>query len=452
MRSSWCACLLVLIVSPGGSRAQGIRDPIEVPPRFYSVQIGAYPTMAEAQARCSEFESLGYSPLFIFETERWKHVLFGRFELHADALLYKRYFRRSGLVPDAWERVFDNTAGEVTTQNRGRLGSAFNRDARPFQPGPAAQIVWPHVEPYAAPASREKILDAAGGTLGIPTSATAQDLLNRAYLHIADGERQEALELQSLVASGEVPADPTTRLQACWDAARSFHALGQVADAYQAFRELETICPSLEDRAACRVEQVGLLMELAEREIGSHEQVRRAALQALAAYPGSSTALLHRRSTLELMFLETYARQPEPDYATASRLGEAFIERYSQQQDPVYQRELFSALWQTGWYHQRQGSEEAAMRCYSRVIDECPPDLAHFAGHNPRSAAMLGLAHIARSQGDEAECQQILRDVIELYPEDLGARRTRALWPWLESTLEPSFANPRSAEQIKEAP
>jgi tetratricopeptide (TPR) repeat protein len=407
--------------------AQDIRDPVGDSRGFYAIQVGAYLDLPDAEARQDEFEALGYSPVWIQETDTWKRVFFGQFEFHVDAIVFKRDLRRGEIAPDAFERYFAEGSGLSLEEHTGPLTPVF---ATPVAPSPEAMAAAERADDLVLQGNEALRADDISGAQDLfsavvsdtslaGTQAQAEASLRLGYLALRTGDRETAHTHLWPVANGDLPADKAMRTETQLVVARLLHIRGDRVTAYQAFQEIGASTQSEDVQTECDVECVGLAMELAESRIGTHREVRRRARQAFAQTPESSTDLIHRRSTLELMFQETYSRQPEPDLETAVRLGEEFIARYSALGEDAPLREIAAAMHQTGTNYLRLGDEEQALRFYSRVADEIPQDVEHFAGIDPHAQAMIGIARVAEMQGANSVAHQMLEDAIELFPEDI---------------------------------
>ncbi|MBN1475368.1 SPOR domain-containing protein, partial [Candidatus Sumerlaeota bacterium] len=118
----------ILFLAPLPLAAQSIEDTVAPSHGFFAVQIAACETLSEAHALVREFETRGYDPVWILDTETWKHVLIGRYEFHLDAFVLKRDLRDSGIVPDAYERYFTWDSGLPLEQNITPLTPLFERE------------------------------------------------------------------------------------------------------------------------------------------------------------------------------------------------------------------------------------------------------------------------------------------------------------------------------------
>ena len=192
--------------------------------------------------------------------------------------------------------------------------------------------------------------------------------------------------------------------------------------AYQAWREIERFAGSEEVRRRALVATTGLMMELAESGAGTHEEVRREVARNLEILPGSD---VKNRAVLELMYSETYGRQPEPDYARSAQLQEEFLEKYTPlNEGGVVQRELNTALRQAGMFHRMAGNLETGRYYFERVLAEVPADTRdHFRGYHPHSQALLGLAILEEEAGNHAKGREYRARLVRDYPDQIAGRQ-----------------------------
>src|SRR5690606_23277109 len=147
----------------------------------------------------------------------------------------------------------------------------------------------------------------------------------------------EALALVEPVANGDVASAAPHRVMAMVRYAwlKHNHQKDRLT-AYQAYREIENFSGSEAVKIRCQVEQVGLLMELAESEKGNHQDVRDYIDRVRAEMP---EGYLKQRAVLDLMYMESYARQPERDYWTAIKYGQIFQSLHILETNPDLLRE-----------------------------------------------------------------------------------------------------------------
>jgi tetratricopeptide (TPR) repeat protein len=436
----------VASILAASSQAQDIRDPIDPPAQCHSILVGSHLELVDAEAQRTQFEALGFSPVTIVEEEIWNRVL-GEFELYVDARLHSDDLRARGLTEDGRIRTLANEDGEPLEKTTGPLTPLFHLEVSKAQELPVASLAGNPIYAELERIDSEEGDEAYRAALleELPKHDAADPIagyihVNLGILDIIDRDYTSAMAHCRAVADGEIASAASHRVMAMIRVAWLTHwdkvdRLG----AYQAYREIQQFTGSDTVRARCQVECVGLLMELAESAKGTHEEMRREARRAFATITPSSKALIQHCSTLELMYSETFSRQPEPDYATAARLGEELIDRYSAYGEDRPVREIAAALHQTGRNHKRLGDNDQAIASYNRLFSEVPLDLDHFAGINPHAEAMYGLASIAAREGGEEGLNQMLRDIMALYPDQEVSAHIRRKFPNLESSTQPSW-------------
>jgi tetratricopeptide (TPR) repeat protein len=260
---------------------------------------------------------------------------------------------------------------------------------------------------------------------------------NLGIMDLVDGNWEAALTRFWPVANGNVASAAAHRVMAMIRIAWILHHQGQRLRAYQAYREIEQFTGSDAVRARCQVECIGLMMELAESGRGTHAQMRTAAARVLSSI---SDDFVQPRATIELMVLESHARQASPDYDRALELGEAFLANCQDRMidHPELAREVGSALHQMGRWQLEMGRLEQAREMYERCLREFPASAERFAGSHPHAQSMIGLAVIAADLGDRGTHDQILRDLFEIFPEDRSVQQFRQVQPRIERDYAPS--------------
>lgn len=259
---------------------------------------------------------------------------------------------------------------------------------------------------------------------------------NLGVLDLVAGDFETALGHLGPVASGEVAAVAAHRVMAMVRVAWIWHHQGERLRAYRAYRQIAAFSARADVRARCEVECVGLLLELAESGKGTHEEVRDEARRVFTRTPRDTPALVRRASTLELMFGETYSRQPRPNHRLAARLMDDFVARYGAlgEEQPV--REVATAHYQAGLYYYRARDLSTAYDRFSAVFGLYPLDVPQFAGLNPHAEAILGWSNIAWDEGDQALAREMLVELLRLYPGEQSAERVRRLFPALQAEAE----------------
>jgi tetratricopeptide (TPR) repeat protein len=231
-------------------------------------------------------------------------------------------------------------------------------------------------------------------------------------------DHSQALEHLLPVTKGHVNSSQSHRVMAMRRVAWIYQTQGDRMKAYQAYSELCELTSIESVKAMCETEKVGLLLELAESGKGSHQEVRKLAKQAYSRISDEK-----KRAVMELMFLETYSRQPNPDYLTAAHLGEEFIARNSKKKDTDLTRELATATYETGMYFRKAGDLETSLKYYLDTLENYPADVESFNGLNPHSMALIGIAHIARETNRPDLVRQLREDVVVSFPDSLISKK-----------------------------
>lgn len=423
----------------------------------FAVQIGAVGTVAEAQAQASAARTAGLSGVFVEAGGTWQRVEVGPLEYYIEALLVRDDLRATG-YPDAFIRDLKDSSPETLLSYEG------NRDAvsvmKPFFRSNEATASEMTVQSLKDNTIYEQLemLDRSGDKDAyemalletLPRVANDDPLNGYVYtnLGICEIRRKnydKALTYLEPVANGEVPSAAAHRVMAMYRVAWITHwHKGDRLAAYRAYRQLEAFSGSPALKAKCRVECVGLMMELAESGKGTHDEVRAAVSEALELIPESE---IKQRAVVELMNTETYARQANPDPLRSARLSEEFITKYAGNKE--LERELATATYQTGLFYQEAGDKEKARLWYDRVLRDVPPNVDHFAEVHPYAQALRGNAMLAREEGNTVEEKQIWRDIVELYPDDVTSKMILKNFPNIREDVEPSASLAPLREETK---
>lgn len=261
---------------------------------------------------------------------------------------------------------------------------------------------------------------------------------NKLTIEIKEGNYEKALEYLYPITAGEVAASASHLVMAMRRVAWINHQQGNRIKAFQAYRELAEFTHIESQKLICQVECLGLLMELAESGKGSHLDVRKEAYKLYTSLPVND---YKNQALVELIFMESFARQPQSDFASSSQLGEEFISKYeklSTEQQNSIQREFSAGMFQTAMFYVEVGNDKRASELYSRVLNEFSEDVDHFKGIHPHAQALVGLSNIARKSGDITESNKIRQNVIQNYSEDFSAQRIDKIYPWLKSAQLPA--------------
>lgn len=331
----------------------------------------------------------GYSTVLVTENAGQLRVALGPFPLYIDAYVARLMCggkpNDKGLtVTEAAARASCSSVEAIRALPRPLLGIAAHE---------TSAMLWSNRTRFAADEAKA-VIDRKQVE---PETSKGVALLSVADQHVKSGQRAAALPLQLAVARSEVPAEDAIRVQACWDAARSFHALGKRVEAYRAYTELEASTSNRILALSCARERVGLVMELAQCAKGNMRDVRTLAdvvLQTEALGPERRPEIA---CNVELMRAESFAK--EGDWATAERELMAFAERWGKY-DRTYIRELTTAMNWRGESLLKLKQTDAAIKVFESVIRLGMSPERNFARHNQDAIAAYFLVCAYRDKGD----------------------------------------------------
>jgi len=247
-------------------------------------------------------------------------------------------------------------------------------------------------------------------------------LVNLGSFSIQEGDLQQARVHLHPVARGLVPCAANHRLMAMRRYAWVTHQFGHRLRAYRCYREILEQSDDPSVRTTCELELAGLALELAESGKGSHQEVRNLIEESQSRVPSYR---ISAAATFELMHLETWARQPDPEYKKAALLAEAFVAKWEALGERKPVREINAAKYQAGMFHRKAGDTEKAIEWYTRTFNEVSDSDPAFKGIPPKAEALLGMANIAHAANDDALRQSIREDILRYYPDSLAASTIR---------------------------
>lgn len=420
--------------------AQSVEEPIGRSQTCHSVQLGSFQSRSQAEALLAAISAEGIGPLRIVERAGRQCVLFGAFEYQVEAVIWRQHFRASEEIADGFvvslpvnaQQTFDFTLPSVFSTSSSTAESAALASMRgipAYETLQALDIVGNEV-------AYRQALEAALPSFGANDPMHGYIMANLGILHLKAGREHYAAALESLlpVARGTVAASASVRVMAMTRSAWLLHQTGQREKALCAWREIERFSASESVKAHCRAEAVGLMMELAESGKGTHEEMRRAATKAFADIPSEQ---LKWRAVVELMYGETFARQPNAQPAVSARLNEAFVAKYTPlNANGVLDREIGTATYQAGLFHEWAGDTNKALDWYERSLTELPPDFEGFAGMHPHAEALGGLARVAGKIDDPQLRDEIIRDILTDHPDSEVGRKVSEQWPALAREVQ----------------
>ena len=246
--------------------------------------------------------------------------------------------------------------------------------------------------------------------------------VNKAILLIKQKKYDEALALVEPVANGDVASAAPHRVMAMVRYAwlKHNHQKDRLT-AYQAYREIENFSGSEAVKIRCRVEQAGLLMELAESGKGNHQDVRDYIDRVRAEMP---EGYLKQRAVLDLIYMESFARQPERDLKKAIDLGIRALSMYDHKRNPELTREMGSLCFMLGNWHLYLGELDKAEEYYRLTLSDFPGEGDYFSRAHPHAEALCGLAVLARGYGNRTEELEYSIKIVDQFPDSEAAFRT----------------------------
>jgi hypothetical protein len=402
--------------------AQGLRVDPDARDCFHSVQLGAFDSATEAQERLREAHDTGLSPVYLLEDEETSEstVYYGVFDFAADAHLHERFLRESGLEWEIQIRELSALPENINGEDHSPLPSMFSisRDE-----------LGGHVSlgtlgsPDLAREQARQLLDSSTGDSD-PSRGAALVALGQ---HAAQrGDHADALQLQRVVAEGEVAADAATRLRACWHMAEAFFATQRYEDAYQAFCELEAFCSEPLDQARSVEQQILIMQRLTQSGIGSALDFGRRSEQLLAQFPEGDGEMHDLRATALLAQAQSLYLTGQP--------GECInaVERFNVTHGDCHRQLATGRLYQ-GFAFMYQGPRNPflltqADTCF-RLVSEVPlgSDAEDRFGHNPVREALYNRANIARLLHDQEALRTFADQITETWPESSEATGVEVL-------------------------
>lgn len=447
--------------------------------RMYSIQVGAYSTIEEAQQACSGFSDT-CSPTFTTtrndSTGYEQKVWMGHFSSYAEAWVYKTQlgpevapgnfivswdydgrplqtnqfplqhpFQTDGLVgqannvPGHWDLAgmtwvepvnSEWLSAPVESLNRDQLlavglGASGESTARP--------ALERFVELYSGDAESNRIRLRLARIVGRVEFAATDQLLNvvvdsgtpeqcgaarllSAYSYYYRKDYAGSYERFREAANNPAHA-PTLRRDAMRRAAAVAHKLHRYPEAWLAFGQIEESAADVSEAAEARMQRAGLALELVGRGKGRWEEAR-ALCASVTAMPGVPRGV---QATAALMHFETYYHENRLAEALDGAVG--FMELY-----PDCTREYRVAqAWRGIILAQLHRLDEALV-----ILEEAastPIDAKDtFAGLAPRARAALWLAWVADLKGNHVLRDQWVQFLEAEYPQSPETSKARGLF------------------------
>lgn len=394
----------------------------------YALQVGAISTRSDANQLVEELRQGGYPEVEILQLQGQHKVFVGSFSTHLDAVVAKNSATTDLLTLAPFIRVVPGAAIDCQGIPPGPFRRFFPPEPMTKQPPLAALRSRKDYQELSKldvtgslDAFRKALLDQRREiATGDPLAGYIE--LNLGIQQLTAGNYDEALKHFWSIAHGHVTATRSHYEMALRRIAWITHKKRDRLEAYKAYSELQARAQMEPIRATCMVERAGLAMELAESAKGTHAELRDLISTVTAQIPKHYRK---EHALLELMHLESFARQPARDYRRAAQLGEEFIVRHTDPESTVPEREMAAAVFQTAHFQRLAGNQNRALQLYETVLTRYPVHVESFAGHHPHSEALIGLAHIARQVGDEVQKDRIRALILEHFPDEEIAKQIR---------------------------
>ncbi|MCC5878206.1 MAG: SPOR domain-containing protein [Candidatus Sumerlaeia bacterium] len=256
------------------------------------------------------------------------------------------------------------------------------------------------------------LLEAVAGDGSAAEVSMARQL--QAYSHMHEkGSSQSVEQWRELANDRTHPR--SLRLEAMRNAAGAAHSARWFPTAWLAFRDIEGVSDEAQATSEARMQLVGLALELANRDIGSMEEVERLA-QSLKDLPDVTKEAMARS---ELMRLESILFRN--DYERVLEEADAFLEEYSE-----YRKEYacVTVLKGAAMVMLRDFPDAEAILLDATEMELGGRDL--FANTDQRATALSWLAYSRLLQGDVQGRIEFLQALEESYSHTLDWERAKA--------------------------
>jgi tetratricopeptide (TPR) repeat protein len=399
--------------------------PASIP--VYSIEWSDFTSVSEAEDFASELQGLGYSPV----SQVGREVTFGHFEVQADALSFGKEFERRYPV-----KAFQLKGDRLTQAQRSSLFLGNSQiasgpqqsilwfDKNPLQP--LAGVSGPRLELFINRGEAQSKVQAGGlptftagtnearqrveqlikgGDDGWTPSRqrTMPAMVGRSAARLAEDFRKQGRENEAIYYWLQTARNPswaadTDRAQAAWHAAKALHRTTDRLSAYQVYGELHEALGQASEQAACARELAGLLIELAECDMGTMEEAR----ERIRGMRGNLTAAgleeLQAKVRLDLLYAESFAKERKFEEAVVHL--RKFVGCY---RDVVLARkDLAAALIWLGISEDMLGNRERAISSFEEVMGLNLKSEENFAIGNFEAMAARWLFQGYYRDGNEA--------------------------------------------------
>ncbi|MBN1476914.1 hypothetical protein JXA47_09185 [Candidatus Sumerlaeota bacterium] len=245
-------------------------------------------------------------------------------------------------------------------------------------------------------------------------------LLVMGDIRASQGELRRARDVLLPVASGAVAASSEARYQAMWLMARVYHALDWRRTAYRAYREIETVCPTLRDLTLCQLEQIGLLMELARSGSGRLVECRLASdifIEEHSSLASEDSQVRQRCATAALMAAESWfwEGQCERCIEETSRVAVLYED---------ITREWAVAMTFKGFALARLGRHLEAITVFHEVCDHpWNSETDDFPNYHQQAIAASALVRSLEATGQSEAAVNWRNTILERWPDSRTARQ-----------------------------
>lgn len=404
-----CRCFSLSVVV-----ALGVQIATAAP---YTIRVAQAP-LRQAGALKLKLERLhGPVALASDSTASLTSVYLGRFDTYAEALWYVQKLKSDG---QADAKVTDLEGKNVQLSGPTKMsftyfGADAVADASEAKYDPKDARITPiyqmtKTDPEGAKRQLANIVaDETSGTI------RGWAMIRLAYLKNRENDKEGSFNLFKSVADGVVPATKEDRVEAANRCARLLTAQHERVDAIKAFSELYAMQDDPVQKADTLTEIAGMHLELARSAKGSFDDVRRACTRVLENSPPAAE---RARATAELMYLESYVFQPQPDRAKVIELSKKLVSTY-----PNQRKLTAMALYYRSTSNRILGHDAEAERGFLDIVamDLKPTEV--FATANAMAMAGFELAVLKRSQGAREEARTWHDWVKAKYPETREAQR-----------------------------
>jgi tetratricopeptide (TPR) repeat protein len=292
---------------------------IEPPEFIYSIEVGSFGTLEEAEARKTELSKMGFSPVSIVSDLYFHKVILGEFSCNIDAFLASMDLNQNN-SPDLVMKQ-PNTEKRECKETIGPFAKIFDMKEKNVNEIPELKIddQDPDVKMFMNLLNKngteelEIMLNSIIRARKDDDAVKGWAMMHLGRIKIEKGERSEVFDLFIDIATGKVSAPKQDRIEAMFRVARIYKSIkgGKKPDwknAYRAFTEIDAFLGDApgKDKGEALLALAGLTKEM--RQFGndcSWSEVYRACKKVLEFTPPECKQI---RATAELIYAETFFR------------------------------------------------------------------------------------------------------------------------------------------------